>query len=81
MDYVRTKLGLRIPEDVTVIGFDDVPEAAWLSYRLTTFRQDPVIMAQRAVDLVERRLANPDLPLAHERVIPRELIIRDSFTR
>jgi DNA-binding LacI/PurR family transcriptional regulator len=79
MDYVRTALGLRIPEDVAVIGFDDVPEAAWLSYRLTTFRQDPVVMAQHAVDLVERRLANPDLPLAHERVIP-ELIIRDSFT-
>ena len=50
MDYVRTKLGLRIPEDVAVIGFDDVPEAAWLSYRLTTFRQDPVVMAQRAVE-------------------------------
>lgn len=78
MDYVRTTLGLRIPEDVAVIGFDDVPEAAWLSYRLTTFRQDPVVMARRAVELVEKRLANPDLPPAYERVIP-ELIIRDSF--
>jgi DNA-binding LacI/PurR family transcriptional regulator len=78
MDYVRTTLGLRIPEDVAVIGFDDVPEAAWLSYRLTTFRQDPVVMAQRAVELVEKRLANPDLPPAYERVIP-ELIVRDSF--
>ncbi|NLS03906.1 LacI family DNA-binding transcriptional regulator [Rhizobium sp. P32RR-XVIII] len=78
MDYVRTTLGLRIPEDVAVIGFDDVPEAAWLSYRLTTFRQDPVVMARRAVELMEKRLANPDLPPAYERVIP-ELIIRDSF--
>ncbi|MHC2302825.1 DNA-binding LacI/PurR family transcriptional regulator [Rhizobium mongolense] len=79
MDHVRKTLGLRIPEDVAVIGFDDVPGAAWLSYRLTTFRQDPVVMAQRAVDLVERRLASPDLPPAYERVIP-ELIFRDSFT-
>ncbi|APO78747.1 LacI family transcriptional regulator protein (plasmid) [Rhizobium etli 8C-3] len=79
MDHVRKTLGLRIPEDVAVIGFDDVPEAAWLSYRLTTFRQDPVVMAQRAVDLVERRLANPDLPPAYERIVP-ELVFRDSFT-
>ncbi|MFJ6324711.1 MULTISPECIES: LacI family DNA-binding transcriptional regulator [unclassified Rhizobium] len=78
MDYVRTTLGLRIPEDISVIGFDDVPEAAWLSYRLTTFRQDPIVMAKQAIELIEKRLANPDLPPAHERVIP-ELIIRDSF--
>ncbi|KQV70381.1 LacI family DNA-binding transcriptional regulator [Rhizobium sp. Root1220] len=79
MDFVRTELGLRIPQDVAVIGFDDVPEAAWLSYRLTTFRQDPQIMALRAVEMVERRLENPNLPPAYERVIP-DFVIRQSFT-
>jgi DNA-binding LacI/PurR family transcriptional regulator len=78
MDFVRAKVGLRIPEDVAVIGFDDVPEAGWLSYRLTTFRQDPQIMAQCAVELVERRLINPDLPPANERVVP-ALVSRGSF--
>ncbi len=59
IDVLRREGGLRVPEDVAVIGFDDVPEAAWLSYELTTFRQDPHVMAARAVDLLERRLSDP----------------------
>jgi DNA-binding LacI/PurR family transcriptional regulator len=78
MDYVRQEVKLRVPEDVAIIGFDDVPEASWLSYQLTTFRQDPLVMALRAVELMERRLENPDLPPGYERVIP-ELVIRQSF--
>jgi DNA-binding LacI/PurR family transcriptional regulator len=78
MDYVRQEVKLRIPEDVAIIGFDDVPEASWLSHQLTTFRQDPLVMAMRAVELMERRLENPDLPPGYERVIP-ELVIRQSF--
>ncbi|WP_183799853.1 LacI family DNA-binding transcriptional regulator [Rhizobium sp. BK316] len=78
MDYVRQEAKLRIPEDVAIIGFDDVPEASWLSYQLTTFRQDPLVMALRAVELMERRLGNPDLPPGYERVIP-ELVFRQSF--
>lgn len=78
MDYGRQETKLRIPEDVAIIGFDDVPEASWLSYQLTTFRQDPLVMALRAVELMERRLGNPDLPPGYERVIP-ELVVRQSF--
>ncbi|ANL36710.1 LacI family DNA-binding transcriptional regulator [Rhizobium phaseoli] len=78
MDVVRQEARLRIPEDVAVIGFDDVPESAWLSYQLTTFRQDPLTMEQRAVALMERRLENPGAPAGYERVIP-ELVIRQSF--
>ena len=78
MDYIRIELGLRVPDDVAVIGFDDVPEAAWLSYGLTTFKQDPVVMADRAVALLERRLADHDAEPGSERVIP-ELVIRRSF--
>ncbi len=40
MDVLRYELGLRIPDDVSVVGFDDVPPARWPAYSLTTFRQD-----------------------------------------
>ena len=39
MDVIRFELGMRVPEDVSVVGFDDVPSAAWPAYNLTTFRQ------------------------------------------
>jgi DNA-binding LacI/PurR family transcriptional regulator len=39
MDVLRSELGLRVPDDVSVAGFDDVPPAAWAAYDLTTFRQ------------------------------------------
>ncbi|MDE1160145.1 MAG: LacI family DNA-binding transcriptional regulator [Neorhizobium sp.] len=78
MDVLRLEGGCSIPQDTAVIGFDDVPEAAWLSYGLTTFRQDPEVMAARAVDLLERRLADHDAEPGYERVIP-ELVVRRSF--
>ncbi|WP_417767128.1 LacI family DNA-binding transcriptional regulator [Stappia sp.] len=62
IDRARNRYGLRIPDDVAVIGFDDIPEAAWDAYRLTTFRQDPEKMAEAAVAHLERRLADPDAP-------------------
>ena len=39
MDVARHKLGLRIPEDLAIIGFDNVAQAGWESYQLTTFKQ------------------------------------------
>lgn len=40
MDVLRFELNLRIPDDVSVAGFDDVPPARWPSYNLTTIRQN-----------------------------------------
>ena len=39
MDVLRGKLGLAIPEDVSVVGYDDVQLAAWPSFDLTTVSQ------------------------------------------
>jgi DNA-binding LacI/PurR family transcriptional regulator len=39
MDVLRFELGLSVPGDVSVIGYDDVPLAAWPTYDLTTIRQ------------------------------------------
>jgi DNA-binding LacI/PurR family transcriptional regulator len=64
LDAARNRFGLRIPGDVSVVGFDDIPEASWEAYRLSTFRQDPESMAVRAIEQLERRLADPGAPLS-----------------
>ena len=61
LDHLRGA-GLRVPDDVSVIGFDDVPMAGWASYRLTTLRQDPARIAREVVAILDRRNAEPDLP-------------------
>lgn len=50
MDVLRSELGLRVPEDVALIGFDDVPSAAWPAYGLTTIKQDAEAMVSTTVD-------------------------------
>jgi DNA-binding LacI/PurR family transcriptional regulator len=50
MDTLRTELGLSIPNDVSVVGYDDVPLAAWAAYDLTTLRQPLNRMIEATVD-------------------------------
>lgn len=50
--------GLRVPDQISVIGFDDLPYAALMHPRLTTMRVDCAEMARQAISLVHRRLAD-----------------------
>ncbi len=59
MDACRFDLGLTIPRALSVIGFDDIAEAARPTYDLTTMRQDSVQMARQAVALLLSRLDDP----------------------
>ncbi|MGE0004829.1 MAG: LacI family DNA-binding transcriptional regulator [Parvibaculaceae bacterium] len=78
MDHARHGRGLAIPRDLKVIGFDDVPEAQWLNYRLTTFRQDPALIAQKVARLLDRRQSAPGhAPVKESFAAP--LMVRDSF--
>lgn len=58
MDVIRFEMGLHVPEDVSVVGFDDVPPAGWPAYDLTTVRQCAGGMVRETVsallDLIER---------------------------
>lgn len=56
MDVLRFELGLRVPEEVSVVGYDDVTLAAWPSYALTTVRQPATRMAEAAVEILMDRL-------------------------
>ncbi|OUD08086.1 LacI family transcriptional regulator [Marivivens niveibacter] len=53
IDAVRHHLGLRVPEDIAVFGFDDVPQGASPNYRLSTYRQPMTDMANYLVDVLE----------------------------
>ncbi len=60
LDTLRLELGLRVPEDISVIGFDDTREAAWASYDLTTIRQPYTELADAACKLLMERIEHPD---------------------
>lgn len=70
-------LGRRVPEDVWVIGYDDIALAAWDSYDITTVRQPIADMARAAVRLLLERIDDRSLPPRKE-LFPSELVIRSS---
>jgi LacI family transcriptional regulator len=70
-------LGLEVPRDVSVVGFDDIPEAARVNPALTTVRQPLRDMGRVAVDQLLGRLDEPGQPPARV-VLDTELIIRGS---
>ncbi len=60
MDEARSVLELRIPDDLSVAGFDGIGVARFASYELTTIRQPIGRMCKAAVSLVRARIENPD---------------------
>ena len=77
LDAARRDLGLTVPDDVSVVGFDDLPSAAWPSYDLTTIRQPVEEMATAAIDLLLRRIDSRAAP-AQTRLMAGTLIVRGS---
>ncbi|HEV7416552.1 MAG TPA: LacI family DNA-binding transcriptional regulator [Tianweitania sediminis] len=78
IDHLRSLASRPTPAEPFVVGFDDVPEAAWQAYDLTTFRQDPDAIASAAIKMLDRRQADPFAPPVRARV-PAPLILRNSF--
>jgi LacI family transcriptional regulator len=71
------RAGLRVPEDVSVAGFDDLPSSALLTPPLTSGRIEGAEVGQQCVRLLLNRLAAPDLPPQSAQV-PARLVIRQS---
>jgi LacI family transcriptional regulator len=70
-------LGLRIPDDLSLVGFDDADHARAVDPPLTTVRQPLIAMAEAGVELLVARLSQPERPPL-PRVLPTELVARGS---
>ena len=76
MDAIRER-GLSIPEDVSVIGFDDIPQASTTHPKLTTVRQPLEQMGRVGVKLLLEQLEHPERP-PRRMTLATQLITRDS---
>ncbi|MEM9952802.1 MAG: LacI family DNA-binding transcriptional regulator [Chloroflexota bacterium] len=76
IDAVRVQ-GLIVGEDISIIGFDDIPMAGWGAYNLTTISQEVDSMIQQTIDLVLRKIETPDSPSTTIRIAG-DLVVRSS---
>ena len=77
MDTIRSELGLDVPTDVSVVGYDDVPAASWPAFDLTTVRQPVNRMVAETVDILLAQIARATTP-ARTVEIDGPLIVRGS---
>lgn len=77
MDTLRNELKLRVPQDVAVIGFDNVPQASWGAYALSSIEQDAQTMIEATVRIMLEQI-NDDTVLAQHVNLPVRLIERGS---
>ncbi|MFT7723616.1 MAG: LacI family DNA-binding transcriptional regulator [Roseateles sp.] len=76
IDTLRA-LGLRVPQDVSVVGFDNVPQAAWGAYSLTTIEQSAAPMIEATVRMLLQQLDDDAVTRDHV-VVPTRLVLRTS---
>lgn len=77
LDAARRKLGLDVPEELSIVGFDDIAMASWPSHALTTVRQPKAMMIERTAQLALALSRNQaGLPAVQQ--IPGELIERST---
>lgn len=69
IDAMRCHLGLRVPQDIAVTGFDDLPLAASPAYLLTTYRQPITAMTEKLLEVLEGKVT-------HDVHLPGRLVIR-----
>lgn len=70
--------GLRVPEDVSVVGFDDIQSAAYATPSLTTVRQPLAEMGERGAQILLERISNREAAYPAEIVVAPELVVRES---
>lgn len=75
------QFGVRIPEDISIVGFDDYSYSVYLSPALTTVRQPIGQLGWEASRILDERINNRIIPQSSSIVLPEELIIRHSVKK
>lgn len=75
LDYIRLHTSKKVPQDMRVIGCDDILQAGWAGYDLTTIRQNTEELARQVVASLMMRFSKPDMP-SNTKVIATTLIER-----
>ncbi|MGL4494416.1 MAG: LacI family DNA-binding transcriptional regulator [Beijerinckiaceae bacterium] len=76
IDTLVHDLGLRVPDDISIVGYDDVPMAAWPSYSLTTIRQPVDVMVNAVAETLIGQIEGNTSPKHHH--IDGPLVVRRS---
>ena len=77
MDVARSELGLRVPKDLSIIGYDDVPEASWKAYDLTTVSQSATRMVETTAEILLEQIGRSEVR-RRAAVVPSEIVVRGS---
>ncbi|MBX6385065.1 MAG: LacI family DNA-binding transcriptional regulator [Microbispora sp.] len=73
-----TEEGVKVPEQISIVGFDDIPESEFFSPPLTTIRQDFGAVGRRSIEVLLRQIDSGEA-LPHERVVvPPQFVLRAS---
>lgn len=77
MELARTEYGRWVPKNLSIVGFDDMPAAAWPSYNLTSIRQPVEQMVEETLRVLMGAIENDGAPSCHT-IVPVELVRRGS---
>jgi DNA-binding LacI/PurR family transcriptional regulator len=72
--------GIEVPRDMSIIGFDNMPESKFFRPPLTTINHDFNLLGTTSLQIVAATITNPTLPPTHHKIAP-QLIIRESVSK
>jgi DNA-binding LacI/PurR family transcriptional regulator len=77
MDVARHEFGIAVPEQLSIVGYDDVGPARWTSYGITSMSQPLKKMVEATVDILMDQITSGEIEAEH-RILSGELVVRTS---